>query len=123
MDFCGPFPIGETLFVVTDAWNGGTGKEQKEKQVYPAIDPKPLTVSKINGTKVTAQRDIYIITRNISYFKKFKSKREGREIYHAPVDYKSDEDLSDEEIPPVNDQPRVEQPPRHPRRVRNPPRY
>eukprot|EP00794_Sanderia_malayensis_P004945 gene4945-5591_t len=47
-----------------------TGKQPKQNSLTPRYNPRQLKVIEKRGNRVTAQRENFKITRNISYFKK-----------------------------------------------------
>ena len=52
--------VGDTVLV----------KQVRQHKLTPPFDPRPLSVTSILGDMVTASRDSYNITRNVSHFKK-----------------------------------------------------
>lgn len=96
-------------------------KQQRKNKFTSPFDPKPLTVTKINGTMVTAERKDYSITRNVSHFKKYlQNKRTAdREDTHG---HDGENEDTDDEIPGMPTQPVDPEPRRYPQRKRNKPR-
>ena len=52
-------------------------KQERKNKFSTEFDPTPLTVTKVNGTKIIAARHGFTATRNMSYFKRFYSKDES----------------------------------------------
>ena len=48
-------------------------KQEKKNKFTPNFDPKPLRVTKIKGTMITAERPGFKITRNQSFFKSIQA--------------------------------------------------
>lgn len=56
-----PISVGDKVLV----------RQQYRNKLTSLFDPKPLVVTKVNGTMITASREDYLVTRNVSYFKKY----------------------------------------------------
>ena len=48
-------------------------RQQKHNKFTPIFDPKPLRITKVKGTTITAERPGFAITRNQSFFKPIKT--------------------------------------------------
>ncbi|XP_014667395.1 PREDICTED: uncharacterized protein K02A2.6-like [Priapulus caudatus] len=57
--------VGDTVLV----------RQKKVNKLTPPYSPKPMTVIIVEGTKVTAKCDGHRITRNASFFKKFRGEK------------------------------------------------
>ena len=53
--------VGDTVLV----------RQQYRNKLTSLFDPKPLVVTAVNGTMLTASREGYLVTRNVSHFKKY----------------------------------------------------
>ena len=76
-------------------------KQKRKNKLSTSFDPRPLRVTKIKGTMVTAKRENFTTTRNQSFFKLVDDARlqsEGEEDYDDDNDYQTDgnEHLEDE---------------------------
>ena len=92
-------------------------KQERKNKFSTVFDPTPLTVTKVNGTTITAARHDLTTTRNVSHFKRFYSKDESadeQECDDSASDVTDDEDN--------NEQPQ-DIPRRYPARVRRRPRF
>ena len=87
-------------------------KQERKNKFSTEFDPTPLTITKVNGTKITAARHGFTTTRNVSYFKRFYSKDESAD---EQVCDESASDITDDED--SNKQPQAV-PRRYPARVR-----
>ena len=70
-------------------------RQRPSNKLATPFDPRPLVITKRNGSMVTASRGNYSVTRNISHFKPYKT-------------FLSTEDLSDD--PPLCSGPPTERP-------------
>ena len=91
-------------------------KQEHKNKFSTVFDPTPLTVTKVNGTKITAERHDLTTTRNVLHFKRFYSKNESAEQECDD----SASDVTDDEN--NNEQPQ-DIPRRYPARVRRRPRF
>ena len=92
-------------------------KQERKNKFSTEFDPTPLSVTKVNGTKITAARHGFTTTRNVSYFKRFYSKDKSAD---EQVRNDSASDVTDDED--SNEQPLVV-PRRYPARVRRRPQF
>lgn len=84
---------------------------QKRKNKYTTMfSPQPYTVIKVQHSRITAQRDDRIITRNSSHFKKYKGMDKKNEITRQESE--DDMTIDDPQIEQANNQNRIE--PRYP---------
>ena len=66
--------VGDTVLV----------RQQYRNKPTSLFDPKPLVVTAVNGTMLTASREDYLVTRNVSHFKKyFHSESDALKAKHA----------------------------------------
>ena len=89
-------------------------KQQYRNKVTSSFDPKPLIVTKVNGTMVTAERNDYVITRNISYFKKNYQNERNRNIKETTQKDEEREEDTGDELLGSNKQPVPPEPRRYP---------
>ena len=75
-------------------------RQKKRNKTTSPYNPNPLIVTKVDGTRITAQNSQLTITRNVSFFKPFRGP--------SPKLIAADPDDSDDE-----DIPLTQQPPRH----------
>ncbi len=98
-------------------------KQQYRNKLTPPFDPNPLIVTKVNGTMVTAERNDYVITRNISYFKKYYQNERNRNIKETTQTNEEGEEDTGDELLGSNKQPVPPEPRRYPVRNRKKPKY
>jgi len=105
--------IGDTVIV----------QKPRTNKLSSFYDPRPYTITAINGSMITAERENHTITRNSSHFKKIHYTNQSMS---SNSDRKEEEEDFDElDIPPTP--PRPPRPPavpperRYPRRNRRPP--
>ena len=53
--------VGDTVLV----------RQQYRNKLTSLFDTKPFVVTAVNGTMLTASREDYLVTRNVSHFKKY----------------------------------------------------
>ena len=90
-------------------------KQERKNKFSTEFHPTPLTVTKVNGTKITAARHGFTTTRNVSCFKRFYSKDES--VDEQVCDDSASDVTNDEDS---NEQPQVVSR-RYPARVRRRP--
>ena len=96
-------------------------RQQYRNKLTSLFDPKPLVVIKVNGTMLTASREDYLVTRNVSYFKKYlRSENDALKTKHECDGEDKDTDNGTTE---TGEQREVPEPRRYPLRNRNKPRY
>ena len=78
-------------------------KEKRRNKFSTNISPIPYTVVRVKGSKILARNGTHYITRNVTFFKKFKGREESEE----------DEIISDQNelirLPPQQQQPQQPQ--------------
>ena len=100
-------------------------RQQKINKFTPNFDPKPLRITKVKGTMITAERPGFMITRNQSFFKSIPTTTMLSDDEEEVED--SDTERQDIGINQDNnnlnrdEQPVIEQ--RYPRRERRRPNY
>ena len=86
--------VGDTVLV----------KEKKRNKFSTNFSPIPYTVVRVKGSKIVARNGTHYITRNVTFFKKFKGREESKE----------DEIISDQNelirLPPQQQQPQLAEP-------------
>jgi hypothetical protein len=96
-------------------------RQQYRNKLTSLFDPKPLVVIEVNGTMLTASREDYLVTRNVSYFKKYlRSENDALKTKHECDGEDKDTDNGTTE---TGEQREVPEPRRYPLRNRNKPRY
>jgi hypothetical protein len=96
-------------------------RQQYRNKLTSLFDPKPLVVTKVNGTMLTASREDYLVTRNVSYFKKYL--RSENDALKAKHECDGEDKDTDNETTETGEQREVPEPRRYPLRNRNKPRY
>ena len=100
------FRVGDSVLV----------KQPKQNKLTPAYEPKPLTITAVKGSMITASRPgRNPITRNRSFFKKIPPQNI---VAHGDVDYSEDDDPGDNDVDPGDPPDAAGQPGRP---VRDPP--
>jgi len=104
--------IGDTVIV----------QKPRTNKLSSFYDPRPYTITAINGSMITAERENHTITRNSSHFKKIHYRDQSMS---PNSDRKEEEDFDELDLPTTP--PRPPRPPavpperRYPRRNRRPP--
>jgi hypothetical protein len=75
-------------------------RQQKHNRFTPNFDPKPLRITKVKGTMITAERPGFAITRNQSFFKPIKTTglpSEDEEEMEDSDEHEEQRDIGDNE--------------------------
>ena len=100
-------------------------QRQKHNKFTPNFDPKPLHITKMKGTMITAERPGFTITRNQSFFKPIKTNKvQSDDEEMGCMDQHEEQDHND--VNEDNHHNRDQEPivePRYPRRARRLPNY
>jgi len=105
--------IGDTVLV----------QKPRTNKLSSLYDPKPYTITGINGSMITAKRENSTVTRNSSLFKKV----DNRDQPTSPTNERVEEEEDFDELDLPTTPPRPQQPPaapperRYPGRNRRPP--
>ena len=73
-------------------------KQERRNKLTSRFDPKPLTVTKVNGTIVTAERKDYSITRNVSHSKNYLQNK-GMRAKETTLEYDGEDEDTDPGMP------------------------
>ena len=103
--------VGDTVLV----------RQQYRNKLTSLFDLKPLVVTTVHGTMLTASREDYLVTRNVSHFKKYlHSESDALKTKHA---YDGEDKDTDNGATGTCKQREVLESRRYPRRNRHKPKY